>query len=93
MTKPFRTTVTGSFPRPIQPEDTLRKPELSRQEADDVIRWAVREQVEAGLLLHGEETDATALPHTESLARMSREEPSSGPPEGLLELNQAERES
>ena len=49
MKKPFRTTVTGSFPRPVQPEDTLRKPELSRQEADAAIRWAVREQVEAGL--------------------------------------------
>ena len=49
MTKPFRTTVTGSFPRPVQPEDTLRKPALSCQEAAAVIRWAVKEQVEAGL--------------------------------------------
>jgi 5-methyltetrahydropteroyltriglutamate--homocysteine methyltransferase len=49
MSRPFRTTVTGSFPRPVQPPNTLKKPTLSRQEADDIIRWAVREQVEAGL--------------------------------------------
>ncbi len=33
----------------MQPADTLKKPTLSRAEADDVIRWAVRDQVEAGL--------------------------------------------
>jgi 5-methyltetrahydropteroyltriglutamate--homocysteine methyltransferase len=49
MTKLFTTTVTGSYPRPVQPSDTLKKPELSRQEADEVIRWAVRDQVDAGL--------------------------------------------
>jgi 5-methyltetrahydropteroyltriglutamate--homocysteine methyltransferase len=49
MTMPFTTTVTGSYPRPVQPSDTLKKPELSRQEADEVIRWAVRDQVDAGL--------------------------------------------
>src|SRR2546427_2202040 len=47
--KPFRTTVTGSFPRPQPPGDTLRKPVLSRDEADAVIRWAVGEQAGAGL--------------------------------------------
>ncbi len=49
MTKPFRTTVTGSYPRPVQPADTLKKPSLSRQEADEMIRWAARDQVDAGL--------------------------------------------
>ena len=49
MGKPFRTTVTGSYPRPVQPQDTLRKPELSREEADEIIRWAVRDQVDTGL--------------------------------------------
>ncbi len=49
MNIPFRTSVTGSFPRPVQPRDTLRKPEISRQEADEIIRWAVQEQVDAGL--------------------------------------------
>lgn len=47
--KAFRTTVTGSYPRPRQPGNTMKKPTLTRGEADEVIRWAVREQVEAGL--------------------------------------------
>jgi 5-methyltetrahydropteroyltriglutamate--homocysteine methyltransferase len=46
---PFRTTPVGSYPRPVRPEDTLKKPSISRQEADDLIRWAVQEQVAAGL--------------------------------------------
>ena len=45
----FRTTVTGSYPRPQQPGDTLKKPALSREQADDVIRWAIKDQVDAGL--------------------------------------------
>ena len=49
MVKPFTTTVTGSYPRPVQPSDTLKKPELSREEADNIVRWAVRDQVDAGL--------------------------------------------
>ncbi len=49
MSTAFRTTVTGSYPRPTQPTDTLHKPELSREEADDIIRWAVQDQVDAGL--------------------------------------------
>lgn len=49
MSMPYTTTVTGSYPRPVQPTDTLKKPELSRQEADELIRWAVRDQVDAGL--------------------------------------------
>ncbi len=49
MSQPFRTTVTGSYPRPIQPSDTLKKPTLSREESDQTIRWAALDQVEAGL--------------------------------------------
>ena len=49
MVGPFRTTVTGSYPRPVQPADTLKKPTLSREESDEMIRWAVRDQAEAGL--------------------------------------------
>ncbi len=49
MPKPFRATVTGSYPRPVQPQDTLKKPTLTREQEDDLIRWAVRDQVEAGL--------------------------------------------
>jgi methionine synthase II (cobalamin-independent) len=48
-TKLFRTTVTGSYPRPQQPGDTLKKPTLTREQADEIIRWAVTEQVAAGL--------------------------------------------
>ena len=40
MPKAFRTTVTGSYPRPVQPADTLKKPTLDRQQADEIIRWA-----------------------------------------------------
>lgn len=47
--KPFRTTVVGSYPRPHQPDDTLKKPTLSRQETDDLIRWAAKDQADAGL--------------------------------------------
>ncbi len=49
MGKLFRTTVTGSYPRLQQPGNTLKKPTLSRDEADEMIRWAVKDQVEAGL--------------------------------------------
>jgi 5-methyltetrahydropteroyltriglutamate--homocysteine methyltransferase len=47
--KLFRTTVVGSYPRPHQPNDTLKKPTLSRDEADDLIRWAAKDQADAGL--------------------------------------------
>ena len=49
MPKRFRTTVTGSYPWPVQPADTLKKPTLSREAADEMIRWAVKEQVGLGL--------------------------------------------
>lgn len=47
--KSFRTTVTGSYPRPHQPGDTLKKPPLNREQSDEIIRWAVADQVAAGL--------------------------------------------
>src|SRR5436189_1307770 len=49
MPKRFRTTVTGSYPWPVQPADTLKKPTLSREAADEMIRWAVKEQADLGL--------------------------------------------
>jgi 5-methyltetrahydropteroyltriglutamate--homocysteine methyltransferase len=49
MPRKFRTTVTGSYPRRVQPTDTLKKPALSRQEADDMIRWAAQDQVDSGV--------------------------------------------
>jgi 5-methyltetrahydropteroyltriglutamate--homocysteine methyltransferase len=45
----FQATVVGSFPRPTQAADTMKKPSLSREEIDDMIRWAVREQTSLGL--------------------------------------------
>lgn len=45
----FKTTVVGSYPRPHQPLDTLKKPTLSREEADEMIRWAAKDQADAGL--------------------------------------------
>jgi len=49
MAKPFRTTVTGSYPRLVQPADTLKKPTLDRQHADEIIRWAAKDQSALGL--------------------------------------------
>ena len=49
MFKRFRTTVTGSYPWRVQPADTLKKPTLSRAAADEMIRWAVKEQADFGL--------------------------------------------
>src|SRR5438309_11860708 len=45
----LRTPVTGGYPRPAQPADTLKKPTLDRQQADEIIRWAVEDQVGLGL--------------------------------------------
>jgi methionine synthase II (cobalamin-independent) len=45
----FQTTVAGSYPRSIQPADTLKKPTLDREQADETIRWAVKDQVSLGL--------------------------------------------
>ena len=46
---PFQATVVGSFPRPSPTADTLKKPSVSQEEIDEMIRWAVGEQVALGL--------------------------------------------
>lgn len=46
---PYTSTVVGSYPRPTRVEDTLKKPTLSQQEIDDLIRWAARDQADLGL--------------------------------------------
>jgi len=45
----YRATVIGSFPRPAAVADTMKRPSLTQPEIDDLIRWAVREQVNLGL--------------------------------------------
>jgi 5-methyltetrahydropteroyltriglutamate--homocysteine methyltransferase len=45
----FRNTVVGSYPRPTQVEDTLKKPTLNQTEVDDLIRWAAKDQSDLGL--------------------------------------------
>ncbi len=47
--KPYRNTVVGSYPRPTQVADTMKKPTLSQAEIDDMIRWAAKEQADLGL--------------------------------------------
>ena len=47
--EPFTATVTGSYPRPVAPTDTLKKPSVSHDDALEMIRWAVRDQVSLGL--------------------------------------------
>ena len=46
---PFTSTVVGSYPRNTSVEDTMKKPSLSRDEIDDLIRWAARDQASLGL--------------------------------------------
>ncbi|HYG23444.1 MAG TPA: cobalamin-independent methionine synthase II family protein [Verrucomicrobiae bacterium] len=45
----FRNTVVGSYPRPSQVEDTLKKPTLSESEIAGLIRWAAKDQSDLGL--------------------------------------------
>jgi 5-methyltetrahydropteroyltriglutamate--homocysteine methyltransferase len=47
--KPYMATVVGSYPRNAAVADTMKRPSLEQAEIDDYIRWAVREQVDAGL--------------------------------------------
>jgi 5-methyltetrahydropteroyltriglutamate--homocysteine methyltransferase len=49
MAKPYRNTVVGSYPRPIQVADTMKKPSLTQAETDDMIRWAAKDQADLGL--------------------------------------------
>jgi len=45
----FRNTVVGSYPRPEKLEDTMKRPVLNRNETDDYIRWAAKDQADLGL--------------------------------------------
>ena len=45
----YRNTVVGSYPRPVQAADTMKKPTLTQAETDEMILWAARDQVDLGL--------------------------------------------
>src|ERR1700759_1380959 len=49
MPERYRNTVVGSYPRPVQVADTMKKPTLSSAETDDMIRWAAKNQADLGL--------------------------------------------
>ena len=36
----YRNSVVGSYPRPTQAADTMKKPTLSEAETDGMVRWA-----------------------------------------------------
>jgi len=42
-------TVVGSYPRPVQAADTMKKPTLTQTETDAMIRWAAKDQSDLGL--------------------------------------------
>ena len=42
-------TVVGSYPRPVQAADTMKKPTLTETETDAMIRWAAKDQCDLGL--------------------------------------------
>lgn len=45
----YRNTVVGSYPRPVQVTDTMKKPTLTREAMDETIRWAAKDQADLGL--------------------------------------------
>ena len=45
----YRATVVGSFPRPTVVADTMKRPTVTQAEIDELIRWAVQQQVDLGL--------------------------------------------
>jgi 5-methyltetrahydropteroyltriglutamate--homocysteine methyltransferase len=45
----YRNTVVGSYPRPIQAADTMKKPTLTPAETDEMVRWAAKDQSDLGL--------------------------------------------
>ena len=49
MTNGYRNTVVGSYPRPTEVADTMKKPSLDQQETDEMIRWASADQAGLGL--------------------------------------------
>jgi len=50
----FRATVVGSYPRNVTVDDTMKKPSVSDEEALEMIRWAVKDQVALGLPIVGD---------------------------------------
>ena len=50
----YRATVVGSYPRNIPVEDTMKKATISDDEALEMIRWAVEDQVSLGLDIVGD---------------------------------------
>ena len=42
-------TVVGSYPRPVQAADTMKKPTLTQTETGAMIRWAAKDQSDLGL--------------------------------------------
>ena len=45
----YRNTVVGSYPRPTQAADTMKKPTLTEAETDEMVRWAAKDQSDLGL--------------------------------------------
>lgn len=45
----FRNTVVGSYPRPEKLEDTMKRPVMNREEVDNYIKWATKDQASLGL--------------------------------------------
>ena len=45
----YRNTVVGSYPRPTQVADTMKKPTLTEAETDEMMRWAAKDQSDLGL--------------------------------------------
>jgi 5-methyltetrahydropteroyltriglutamate--homocysteine methyltransferase len=50
----FRATVVGSYPREATVDDTMKKPTITDDDALDMIRWAVKDQVSLGLEIVGD---------------------------------------
>lgn len=49
MPERYRNTVVGSYPRPEKVADTMKRPTLTQEEVDDLIRWAAKDQSDLGL--------------------------------------------
>ncbi|MDA3616143.1 hypothetical protein [Polluticaenibacter yanchengensis] len=45
----LRNTVVGSYPRPEKLEDTMKRPVMNRNEVDEYIKWAAKDQADLGL--------------------------------------------
>ena len=45
----YRNTVVGSYPRPTQATDTMKKPTLTQADTDEMVRWAAKDQSDLGL--------------------------------------------